>query len=204
MRSLPPFLVLLALLATPVAALAARLEGVPRVATAGSTLELTWSDLSAHADEVELELSLDGGRWIRATAEHDAASGRLTWRVPALMSGHARLRLRAGGTWAEAVVAHSGVFVIEGVAPAPRPNPATAAHWWTAFASPLGGAEGLTCPHSSLSPAMRATDAENPQGSRTLIRPDAATPRSPEHIAESLPSAARTRRTATGFRPLRI
>ncbi len=71
---------------------AARLE-------AGSVAEFAWSASgSAPFDEMELVLSLDGGRTfpLRVTGALAPGTERVTWRVPALSTDHARLALRAG------------------------------------------------------------------------------------------------------------
>jgi hypothetical protein len=67
----------------------------------GESIEVSWA-LDQHQarafDEMELILSLDGGRTfpLRLTRDLSPGSGRVTWRVPALPAGKARLALRGG------------------------------------------------------------------------------------------------------------
>lgn len=67
----------------------------------GESIEVSWA-LDRHQavafDEMELVLSLDGGRTfpLRLTRDLSPESGRVTWRVPALPAGKARLALRGG------------------------------------------------------------------------------------------------------------
>jgi hypothetical protein len=73
-------------------------------------------------DEMELLLSLDGGRTytIRITPENGIGEGSLSFRVPNLPTREARLALRAGEDGRdEQVVAESAVFLIEPSSTAP-------------------------------------------------------------------------------------
>jgi len=68
-------------------------------------------------DEMELVLSLDGGRTfpLRLTRRIDPRSDRATWEVPALPGEHARLALRAGSeesSVSEAILEVSAEFAI--------------------------------------------------------------------------------------------
>jgi len=67
----------------------------------GTTVQVTWrleDESAAKFDEMELLLSLDGGRSfpVRVTRDLSRAARRLFWRVPALPTNHARLALRTG------------------------------------------------------------------------------------------------------------
>src|SRR6266567_2142128 len=67
----------------------------------GESIEIGWAldrNQAGAFDEMELILSLDGGRTfpLRLTRDLSPESGRLTWRVPALPVGKARLALRGG------------------------------------------------------------------------------------------------------------
>jgi len=81
---------------------------------------LSWSiepDALAERDEMELVLSLDGGATfpIRVTGELSPGSRTLSWRVPALPTGHAVLALRAGDdgeSETETILAVSEPFAI--------------------------------------------------------------------------------------------
>ncbi len=66
---------------------------------AGSTAGFSWNaEALSGFDEMELVLSLDGGRTfpLRVTGRLAPESGNIAWRVPALPTEHARLALRAG------------------------------------------------------------------------------------------------------------
>jgi hypothetical protein len=64
----------------------------------GELVEIRWSGIPPAADEVELLLSLDGGRHfsLRLTEELDAQSRSFLWRVPSLIADGAALMLRMG------------------------------------------------------------------------------------------------------------
>jgi hypothetical protein len=115
---------------------------VPAVVTAGQSVELRWSLLPADAEELEIVLSLDGGRTypVRVSPELDAREGGYRWRVPDLPAAHARLMLRMGGEGGERVGALSRGFRIEHAEGVPRPGPGFLdGHFWTGF-DPLEGA----------------------------------------------------------------
>jgi hypothetical protein len=89
------------------------LDGIPAHIRAGSEVRITWTGLGPKVHEAELELSLAGGHWVRISPELEAREEGFTWRVPAGLSGPARLRLRYGGEWFEAEGETSTPFVIE-------------------------------------------------------------------------------------------
>ena len=64
----------------------------------GELVEIRWSSVPPEADEVELLLSVDGGRHfsLRLTDELDADSRSFRWRVPNLIADGATLALRLG------------------------------------------------------------------------------------------------------------
>ena len=116
----------LAATARPAAAsgtVAAALE-IPAVVTAGQTVVLRWSALPADVEELEIVLSLDGGRSyrVRVSPELEAREGEYRWRVPDLPTSCARLMLRAGGEAGERVGALSPEFRIVHAAGVPRPD----------------------------------------------------------------------------------
>jgi hypothetical protein len=114
MRSLLAAALALVALAAPARAAAApRLHGVPAHVRAGSTVRITWAGLGADVHEAEVELSISGSHWVRISPELDAREGGFSWRVPAGLSGSARLRLRYGGEGFEAEGSVSAPFVIE-------------------------------------------------------------------------------------------
>lgn len=77
--------------------------GLPPQVVAGQELVLRWSDLPETVEEVEILLSLDGGRSfpVRVSSELDARSGEHRWRVPPVPTADAVLRLRMGTRDAE-------------------------------------------------------------------------------------------------------
>lgn len=123
MRVLPAILTALFLLApaTPARA-AAKLVVRGTAVRAHDTEGVEWSGLPGWAQEVELELSLDGGRWVRVSPELEAREGGFRWAVPAIASARARLRLRAGGEHREEVLAESEEFVILSAQPDADPE----------------------------------------------------------------------------------
>ncbi len=88
---------------------------------AGSLVEVRWSGLPDSAEEVELLLSVDGGRTysVRLTDELEPGDGSWLWKVPRLDTNAARLAIRMGGDGGEVVAATSRPFLI-----APDPSAA--------------------------------------------------------------------------------
>jgi hypothetical protein len=66
----------------------------------GTVVEVDWScgPATGEADEMELVLSLDGGRTfpVRVSGKLEPSATRIGWRVPSLATLKARLALRAG------------------------------------------------------------------------------------------------------------
>ncbi len=201
-----PLLILpaLLLLALPHAA-AARTPvlDVPGAARAGQRLEISWDGLPGDVREVELELSLDGGRWVRISPELEARDGSYHWSVPALTSAHARLRLRAGGDGFEGAVAASSAFRIESREPA-RGSCSTTLDWWRVgehVATP-GWAQGQ--PAATLSAERTAGVAEPDSRSRAFAHsPSSVQAPLDERIANAAPSTATTDPAAARRYPMR-
>ena len=142
MRPIAAFLLLLLLACAVPARAAVRLVAPEaRALRAGDSVELRWEGLDPAVTEVEFELSLDGGRWIRVSPELDALEQRWVWRVPALASENARLRLRCGGVRREEVAATSAAFRIDVV---PGDDREFLGEWWpqldrtSSSAAPIG------------------------------------------------------------------
>jgi len=111
-----------------------RLAGVPARVVAGEGFDIAWSGLGPRVREVELELSLAGGRWVRISPELEAREGHFAWRVPSGLAGPARLRLRVGGDGFETAAAVSPEFAIEARVDRSSWLPATASvseEWWS-------------------------------------------------------------------------
>ena len=64
----------------------------------GETVEIRWSGVPRGADEIELLLSVDGGRHfsLRLTDKLNSGSRSFLWRVPGLVTDSASLAIRAG------------------------------------------------------------------------------------------------------------
>lgn len=71
---------------------------VPATVTAGETLVLELGAAPAGVEEMEILLSLDDGRTfpVRVTREIGPGEREVRWKVPALATGSARLRVRFG------------------------------------------------------------------------------------------------------------
>jgi hypothetical protein len=204
----PPVIaaLVLALVATSAPATAApRLRGVPARVRAGTALEITWTGLAPEAHEVELELSLGGGRWVRISPELEAREGVFAWRVPAALSGPARLRLRYGGEGFEAE-GDATPFVIEADAGAPmtlRPDPGLG-EWWClgqhSGAPPSGQVSGAASLHATDRVVAIAHEPDRPARPREspLNRPSSRGPTS------TLGDVVQRRGSGSRFHPLRI
>jgi hypothetical protein len=151
---------------------------------AGESVEVRWTGLPPECDELELLLSVDGGRtWpLRVSAELEPREGGFRWRVPNLAAGRARLRLRYGLGHRELDGPPTGTFRIV----ADPGAPASAfrfreGDWWERFESagaPRAGA--LTAPRFT-NPAARAACA--PPRAGTALR-------EPVRCGERIPRAA--------------
>ncbi len=109
------FAILATLLLAPRArALPSLAPDLPGRVVPGQEIALRWSDLPAGVTEVEVLLSLDGGRSfpLRASRETDARDGAIRWRVPDFATGAAVLMLRMGTRSGEIPGPHSRVFAI--------------------------------------------------------------------------------------------
>lgn len=116
---------------------------------AGETFVIRWSALATDVEEMELLLSVDGGRSypLRLTPQLDPRSGSFHWFVPNLPTDRARLRVRYGRRGAENDAEPGGVFRIVG---APLHAAEVRYHggeWWTGMHAPLS-ASGLE-PHET-------------------------------------------------------
>lgn len=73
---------------------------VREAVAAGDTVVVRWSGIPSSAREIELLLSVDGGRTfsLRLTNELEPGSGSFLWQVPALETDRARVAIRMGLT----------------------------------------------------------------------------------------------------------
>lgn len=137
-----------ALLAPPRADVAAPtlLDQPPAEVRAGEVIELRWHDLPAAVEELEILLSVDGGRHfaLRVSPELEARERVYRWRVPNLATSDARLRIRMGTREGERETATTRAFRIigrEGV-----PIERLQFHegtWWTGIAEPWASPDDL-------------------------------------------------------------
>lgn len=97
--------------------------GQGRPLEAGSIVNVSWSRLPAGVEEVELLLSLDGGRRVevRLTEQFSPAGRFYSWRVPNITARRASLVLRMGIDGREVESAPSAPFEI--LPDASRPGP---------------------------------------------------------------------------------
>ena len=113
-----------------------------QVLQGGGVVEVSWTGVPASADEVELLLSLDGGRRVavRLTEELSAGDRSYLWRVPNLSGRQAALVLRMGIDGREIESAPSALFEIR---PEPeRPAVPVALRAGELWLSADGGARG--------------------------------------------------------------
>lgn len=73
-------------------------RGLPDRVAPGEEILLRWSDLPPAVEEVEILLSIDGGRSfpIRVSPQLEVKESGFRWRVPEVGAGQAILRLRLG------------------------------------------------------------------------------------------------------------
>lgn len=88
--------------------------GPGQILQGGTVVEVFWSGVPANAEEVELLLSLDGGRRValRLTEQLSSRDRSYLWRVPNLTAGRAALLLRMGIGGREIESAPSALFEI--------------------------------------------------------------------------------------------
>ena len=179
-----------------------------QVLRGGDVVEVSWTGVPAGADEVELLLSLDGGRRVavRLTEELSSGDRSYLWRVPILSGRQAALVLRMGIEGREIESAPSGLFEIR-----PEPErPAVPVAWragelWLTAesiacdADPLAAA-GLDPPAGQWTPVRERSDSiappvgsalsgARPAGSRVPTRTDSS-PNAPRGFPVPVPPLA--------------
>jgi hypothetical protein len=146
---------------------AVRLHAPTGELRSGELFEVRWQGLPSEAREVELELSLDGGRWIRISPELNALDGWWRWRVPQIAAESARLRLRCGGEHREEIAMVSEPFGIV-TGPAAKGRRDFLGEWWPELDD--SASRGVR-PHS--------LDTNGPAFSRNESRASAHVPSTP-------------------------
>ena len=151
----------------------------------GETVQIRWSGVPADAEEIELLLSVDGGRHfsLRLTDELDSGSGSFLWRVPSLLTDSASLAIRVGAHGEETVSAPGPLFRLSH-------SPSTTAvllRWkageiWVDSSDPDGA-------------ALRGT--RSPSGLSTDLGRITSVPRGSEAVSLRRPGARRESATTT-------
>ena len=126
--------------------------GSPRLVTSGPLLggqmvDIEWTPTGPGTEELELLLSLDGGRtWrVRVSPELPGESVRYRWRVPNLAAADARVRLRVRRDEREIELPASESFVIESNSALPIDHRLVSeGSWWDGFDEPGEPAPTLT------------------------------------------------------------
>ena len=164
---------------------------------AGQLVELRWGALPRDAEEMEILLSVDGGRHyaVRISPELEPREGRFLWRVPNLPAASAQLRIRFGRGPREVETEPTEPFRIVGDAGAPRDlDQVHEGPWWRgADPEACGGApDGWSAAGTSLAGGGRAAQPlEAPQrpqagaargegrAASSAVRPGATSPHTP-------------------------
>jgi len=127
-------LLLAGMLHAPAAHGASFAPGLPDRVAPGQEIVLRWSDLPPAVEEVEILLSLDGGRSfpIRVSPELDVKESAFRWRVPGVGAAQAILRLRLGTAQRELEGPQSRTFRISGaLVRAPEESEFHEGYLWT-------------------------------------------------------------------------
>lgn len=178
-------LVLLTLLA-PMARAAATLTASRPLAVAGERITFDWQGLPADAYEVELELSLAGGRWVRVSPGLEPRDGRFEWTVPSGLVGDARVRLRVGGRHDEQVVAEVPLRFAAEIVLGPH---VTSDDWWSV--------ESHRAPESSFGSGA----VWSPSRAPAVFTHDTSPPRDPAPTSVAVALDATSAPVAAPIRP---
>jgi hypothetical protein len=174
---------------------------------AGDVVEIRWDALPPGVDEMELVLSVDGGRHypIRISAEMSGRETSFRWRVPNLGARVARLRLRAHHDFREVESGPGSEFEI--VTDLTRSAELEQVHeggWWEGLDPIDGDARGLCGTSPAFHHSAGSTIGEAPQRDRLLLTPATASDPAPlwsAARAESSPALLHS--AAPLFRPRR-
>jgi hypothetical protein len=175
---------------------------------AGEIVELRWSAPSADIEELEIMLSLDGGRTydVRVSPELDPRANVWRWRVPNLPTSDARLRLRLGTRRGEREGMPTRAFTI--LAASDRPIERRQVHegrWWDgpdAFerVAPLAS---LGAPGESLQSSAQERAAALPPRTPDVAEECVTSGSAPATTVTDPATAARSAPHAARFFPLR-
>lgn len=197
LRALISLLALSFALLAPVASRAAGADehgpSLPPVVRAGEAIELRWRVADTGIEELELEISVDGGPWRRISPELPGLTRRYVWRVPEMAADRVRIRLCVGTEHGERDLPPSEAFRIVPSGASARPLTPREMTGAAPLPSALAGAPPSLHPHAESEPIETA-----PRGP-LATRPAPAFHAAPSHAAsspapESRGSAGRTRR----------
>ncbi len=174
---------------------------------AGDLIEIRWDSLPPDVDEMELILSVDGGRHypIRISAEISGRENSFLWRVPNLGVREARLRLRAHHHWREVESGPGNEFAI--LSDPTKPAELDQVHeggWWEGIEPIDVDASGLAGPRPSFHNHAGGTDGEAPHRVRLQPAPvDRIAPAPMWSAARAEAASAHAPHAAPLFRPRR-
>jgi len=174
---------------------------------AGDLVELSWAPQDGHVEELELLLSLDGGRsWhVRVSPELPGSSVRYRWVVPNLPSADARIRVRMRVDARELEGPAGDRFAIESDPSRPLTRSLLSeGAWWTGLETPFDVGPGFGAGDAPSLSAPRAIAASE-EGPRFMARPPVVTiVESLEHPGDiTTPQSARDHASAPETFPLR-
>ena len=186
----------------------ARLIGPGHAVRAGTFVELRWEALPADVEELEILLSLDGGRQfnLRVSPECDPGTGRYRWRVPNLASSNARLMLRYRLEGREREAEPTAPFVILARTDAPAEFDQFSEHgWWSGLERAPAETPADLAPRAPSLAISRLVHASPSPPREDAARGAAAQPRD-RVVAPAAPLPAPRPATASSPRviPLRV
>jgi hypothetical protein len=174
---------------------------------AGQVVEIRWDPLPPGVPEMELLLSVDGGRHypIRLTAEMSGLETSYRWKVPNLTVREARIRLRANLETIETESEPGREFSIVGDPDQPAELEQVAeGDWWDGLDEIDGDAAGLRSGEPAFHASAVAHFAEAPQRDRLLLTPSVPEDPAPDwSAARGATAPAHVGSTAPPFRPRR-
>jgi hypothetical protein len=167
---------------------------LPPAVHAGDTIEIRWDALPESAVEIELVLSLDGGRTfnLHISPELDPRTSRFAWRVPNLPAEGAVVAVRMGDLEGEGIWNTSAPFRIHGDASAPRGRVVLheGSTWDVLEASAGADARAFGGPRASFEAAAAHASADVPPRS-TVCAPAFRTARTGGNVLPRVTCSAR-------------
>jgi hypothetical protein len=175
--------------------------GIRESVRAGERIDLKWTGIDASIEELEIQLSVDGGRHftLRVTPELDARAGHFVWRVPNLATADARLRVRFNRGGREIEGSTSAAFrIMPRADDAPEYAQIHEGAWWMGTRDPEAApaSSALASPEPSLCAAGPASAPAIQARGMSLPRVVRSTTSSDVTVASAPPSAASRETTA--------